>query len=214
MDVYFISGLGADERAFERIYLPSKYNIHHLNWITPIDNETIFDYGIRLTQKIDKNKPFILIGLSFGGMIVSSIYEQLKPFKAIVISSAKSRNELPFYFRIVGFLNFNRILPYKFLKRTNPLYYYLFGVSTKDEKKLLDQIVEQTEFKFLKWSVNQIVKWDKKTYSPNLIHIHGTEDRILFYKNIKANFTVKGGKHFMIYTNAKQVNTILNQIVE
>jgi pimeloyl-ACP methyl ester carboxylesterase len=214
MNVYFISGLGADERAFQNIYLPSNYIIHHLNWIEPLENESIFDYGIRLTQNIDKRKPFILIGLSFGGMIVSSICEQLKPYKAIVISSAKCSKELPFYFRLIGFLNLNKLFPYRLLKKTNILFYYLFGVSTKEERQLLDQIFEQTELNFLKWSINQIVNWNKKSFSPSLFHIHGTKDRILFYKKVNANYTIKGGEHFMIFSKASEVNTILNRIIE
>ena len=32
MNVYFISGLGADERVFQRLTFPNSFTVHHLKW--------------------------------------------------------------------------------------------------------------------------------------------------------------------------------------
>ena len=67
MNVYFISGLGADRRAFEKINLPERFSIHHLDWIQHNQGESLNDYAKRLAATIDTTQPFAIVGLSMGG---------------------------------------------------------------------------------------------------------------------------------------------------
>ena len=95
--VYVFSGLGADERVFHKIDF-SGYDVHFIKWITPQKNESIESYALRLTSQITKPLP-VLIGLSFGGMMAVEVAKHIATEKIILISSAKSKNEIPFYFR-------------------------------------------------------------------------------------------------------------------
>src|ERR1035437_7250589 len=94
LTVYFISGLGADKRAFQKIKLPDSCSIQHLDWLIPMDNESLIDYTLRLAKPIDTRKPFALIGLSFGGIIVTELNKVLHPVKSIIISSVTIRSQL------------------------------------------------------------------------------------------------------------------------
>jgi pimeloyl-ACP methyl ester carboxylesterase len=67
MTIYCISGLGADYRVFQKLVFPSDYHVVHVEWIQPEIRETLSSYALRLLKQIDNSKPFILIGLSFGG---------------------------------------------------------------------------------------------------------------------------------------------------
>ena len=67
--VYLLSGLGADKRVFEFLDL-SDFKVNHIDWIEPIDNETIESYAQRLLIQITTDRP-IIIGVSFGGIIES-----------------------------------------------------------------------------------------------------------------------------------------------
>lgn len=77
MNVYFISGLGVDERAFKNIILPENYSVHNIRWIELLEKESLESYSTRLIAQIDQQKPFALVGLSFGGMIAAEISNQI-----------------------------------------------------------------------------------------------------------------------------------------
>lgn len=86
--IYLISGLGADERMFQRLNF---YNFEpvYLQWISPKKNESISDYAARLKSQITEEKP-IIIGLSLGGMMAVEISKQIKTEKVVLISSIKT----------------------------------------------------------------------------------------------------------------------------
>jgi hypothetical protein len=73
MKAYFISGMAADARVFRHIRLPEGYEPVYLDWIDPVPHESLRSYALRLAERIDKNHPFILLGLSFGGMLGTEI---------------------------------------------------------------------------------------------------------------------------------------------
>lgn len=99
-EIYLLSGLGADKRVFDFIDL-SGFKTNHVDWVAPIDNESIENYAKRLLRQIKTKRP-IIIGVSFGGMVTVEIAKQIETEKVILISSAKTRLDIPFYFRIIG----------------------------------------------------------------------------------------------------------------
>lgn len=91
--VYFMPGMCANPLIFERIKLSSNFKPHYLNWISPLKNESLQNYVIRLSKYI-KHKDSILVGVSFGGVIVQELSKILKFKKVVIISSVKSNKEL------------------------------------------------------------------------------------------------------------------------
>ena len=75
--VYFMPGMCANPLIFERIKLSSNFKPHYLNWISPLKNESLQDYVIRLSKYI-KHNDSILVGVSFGGVIVQELSKILK----------------------------------------------------------------------------------------------------------------------------------------
>jgi pimeloyl-ACP methyl ester carboxylesterase len=207
-ELFLISGLGADRRVFEFLDL-SGYNLNYINWIPPQPNESIEHYAQRLLQQIPVKKP-ILIGVSFGGMIAVEIGKLIETEKIILISSAKTRLELPWYFRLAGKLNLHRLAP---SKPPLPLLYYLFGIKEGFEKELLKKnIVEETGPDFIRWAMNCIVTWKNETHTPDTITIHGANDRLLPAK--KANHLLSSGGHFMIVTRNHEVTYVLRKLID
>ena len=80
--VYIFSGLGADHRAFDTIDF-GDLPIEHITWIKPKNNESIQSYAKRISSKLTDEKP-ILIGLSFGGMLLMEI-AKIKPYQKIIL---------------------------------------------------------------------------------------------------------------------------------
>ena len=205
--IYIISGLGADKRMFQNFSFEG-YNVIHIDWILPLENETLQNYALRISENI-KDENAILIGLSFGGIISVEISKIKKFKKVFLLSSAKTKFEIPFYYRFLGKLNLLRIIPSSILKRVNSLTYLVFGAKTNAEKSLLEDIVRNTDEKFLKWALHQIMNWKNEIYSENIVHIQGDSDLILPHIFVKYDYLIKCGTHFMTLNQSKEIETII-----
>jgi pimeloyl-ACP methyl ester carboxylesterase len=126
---YFISGLGADKKAFQRIKLPTGYEPVYLDWIIPEKNESLTDYARRFSSLIDDDS-FILIGLSFGGMLACELARWRTPAKTIIISSISTSDELPWYFKRAGTIGLHKYVPVKLLGAATVLK-NMFGTISK-----------------------------------------------------------------------------------
>ncbi|HEY0057769.1 MAG TPA: hypothetical protein VGB56_01465, partial [Flavisolibacter sp.] len=119
MNVYFISGLGADCRVFKNIQLPDSYKAIHLEWIKPLAGESLAEYALRLSGSIDTTQPFGLIGLSLGGMIAVEISKHKRAEWVVLISSIPVSNALPKYYQLGGKLGLHKIIPISMLRQAS-----------------------------------------------------------------------------------------------
>lgn len=78
---------------------------------------------------------------------------------------------------------------------------------------MLNKIVEETDSKFLKWAIGIILPWNNQTRPKNLYQIHGTNDKIFPIKKVEPDFKIKNGTHFMVYQNAEEISTLLNDLI-
>jgi pimeloyl-ACP methyl ester carboxylesterase len=207
-ELYIFSGLGADESVFQRLEF-SDFSITFIKWIVPQDRETIENYATRLLDQITTSKP-TLIGLSFGGMIAVEVAKQIETEKVILIASAKTRNEIPFYYRFAGQLGLHKLLPTRLLKRSNFITNWFFGANSTFDKQLLKQILIDTDPIFLKWAIDKIARWKNQTHSQNIFHIHGASDKILPLSFVNCNSIIKNGGHLMTLNKSDELNQILN----
>ena len=92
--IYFVPGLAANKSIFEYVSLPQEhFELHFLEWIIPLSiQESIEDYAKRMCEPIAHENP-ILVGVSFGGIMVQEMSKLIKPKKVIIISSIKNRDE-------------------------------------------------------------------------------------------------------------------------
>ena len=206
-ELFLLSGLGADERVYNYLDL-SGYKLHFIKWIPPLKNESIQDYASRLLEQITSPKP-ILIGVSFGGMMAIEIGKQIATTKIILISSAQMRSDLPFTDGFMAKLKLHRILPLSLPQKIHSLMFWLFGVTTDTDKKLLKAILDDTDTRFSNWAIDKIITWNNDVVLNNVIHIHGTADRMLPFKH--ANYTIANGGHFMIVNRAAEISRIIRE---
>lgn len=211
MNVYFISGLGADERIFTKLKLDPRLNVHYIKWVRPEKRETLRHYAARLSQQIDSSQPFQLVGLSFGGVVASEIADVICPQQVTIISSMSTGVPLSRFYQVVmrGLLLSPLASP--FLKSANRLTYRYFGAETPELKKLLRQILHDTDSKFMKWALIRMGGWDRKERVENLFHIHGTADKLIPVVLAKPDLVIEGGGHLMVYAQAEQISKILNE---
>ena len=209
--VYVFSGLGADERVFHKIDFGNSV-VKFIKWIAPSKNEPIESYALRLTAQISSVSP-ILVGLSFGGMMAIEVAKHIATEKLIIISSAKGKNEIPFYFRLAGTTGIVNIIPSKALIKVNVFTNWFFSNRTKEDKRMMSAILHDTDPVFLKWAIHAIATWQNSTSHKNLHHIHGDADRILPFKFVTCDETVKGGAHLMIVNKADAVNVLFRKVI-
>ncbi len=212
-DIYCVSGLGADKRVFQKLKFQG-YQPIHIQWIEPQQGENIADYARRLTTQIKSDYP-ILIGLSFGGIITVEIAKQIPTEKVILVSSTKNKHEVPFYFQIFRWLPIHRLFPAKLMLWASQwMATWFFSLETVAECKLLRAILFDTNARFLKWAIHQVVIWKNELIPDNIYHIHGKSDRIFPFKFVNEDFSVEKGGHFMIMNQAEYISKLIQEIID
>ncbi len=208
-NIYCISGFGADERVFSRLDFGHNH-VTFLKWEAPDKNESLEKYTNRFLNKIKDSNP-ILVGLSFGGMMSVEIAKRIQTEKIFMISSIQTQDEMPWVFRLTGKSGLNKVLPLKPYSFLEPIENYNLGVKNEEEKTLVREYRKNVSQIYTDWAINQIVNWKNRNKLSNLIHIHGSADRIFPIKNVHPDFIIKGGGHFMIMNRADEINEILGK---
>lgn len=207
--IYCISGLGADQRIFKNISIPGAQLVH-LDWPDYDKHDDLSCYAQKIAYLIPEPNPNIL-GVSFGGMLATEIALQQPVRRVAIVSSAKTRSELP---PLSGFLKWllrARILPSKLFETPNFLVYHRFGAENAEQRRVLGAILRDTNGRFAKWALKAMVKWQNQTIPENIYHIHGNKDQIILPIGVKANYWVQDGQHFMIYNRASVINPLLTR---
>ncbi len=202
--------MGATEKAFSRLQLPG-YQLKIIDWLQPLPKESIEAYAARMKECIDEDNP-VLMGLSFGGVMCIEIAKQMTVQKIILVSSVKSRAELPVWMKAVAALKLNQIFPVQAnLKFTHSLQNYFLGVSNAEEKQMVRASRNLVSKYYVSWAVDKIVNWKNNWHHPALIHIHGGSDKIFPCKKVHPHFTVKKGNHLMIMNKAAEVSALIQK---
>jgi pimeloyl-ACP methyl ester carboxylesterase len=212
MNVYFISGIAADGRLFRRIRLPKGFEAFYLDWIKPHKNEGLKSYALRLAEKIEINKPFILIGTSLGGIVATEIALSLHPLAIIIIGSVPVNTQLPGYYRLIEKLKIHRMFPGSLYNFSGKVKHY-FTRGNAEDKKIIMQMISETDPSFVRWGINAVLQWKNRELPKGLYHIHGTRDEIFPYRYTQPTHTIPKGDHVIVITRAAEINRILAEIL-
>lgn len=210
--VYLMPGMAASPDIFEYIKLPEdQFTIHLLDWFIPGKDETLQDYSKRLLPLITHERP-VLIGVSFGGVIVQEIAQLIEVEQLIIISSIKSTDEFPRRMRFSRLTQFHKILPTFLVEHVEWLFKYNMGIG---QKKLVrySRYLNMRSNQYLKWAFDTIVNWQHPAIIPGIVHIHGADDVVFPIKYIKDCIVVPDAGHAAIITHAKWFNNHLPEIL-
>lgn len=212
--IYFVPGMAADISIFEYIDLPKEnYSMHFIPWIIPEKQETLSSYAKKMCREI-RHTPCVLIGVSFGGIMVQEMARYIDVKKVIIISSVKSKHELPGRMRIVRKTKMYRFFPTSILSKIENWEKLAFGDFAKKRAALYQKYLSVSDKIYLDWAIEQIVCWDQEKPMSNLIHIHGDKDIVFPIANIKDCLILKGGTHAMIINRARWFNEHLPKIIK
>ena len=211
--VYLMPGLASSAAIFERIVLPEDvFEIHLLEWEIPLDNESLTDYAKRIATEIKHENP-VLIGVSFGGILVQEMAKYLNARKIIIISSVRCNLEFPLRLNIAISTTAYKLIPMSLFASIDSLAKFSFGGKVNQRLKLYEKFLSVRDIRYLNWAVEQVVLWDRTVIDENVIHIHGDADDVFPIKYIKNCIVVKGGTHIMILNKYKWLNENLPSII-
>ena len=211
--MYCFPGMAADVSIFEFLKLPEHYQIHTIPWEIPYKAETLQEYAKRLSSQIKEPNP-VLLGVSFGGLVVQEMSRFLELRKLIVVSSVKSKNEFPKRFEVLKRTRLNKLLPTSLVGKIDNWENIFFTEHTKKVGRLYDKYLTVKDPYYLDWSIENIIHWDQEKPIENIIHIQGSDDLVFPIKNIDNYIEVPNGTHAMIVNRARWFNEHLPELIE
>ncbi|MGY3793540.1 alpha/beta hydrolase [uncultured Aquimarina sp.] len=212
--VYFVPGMAADVSIFEFIKLPEvSYQTHTLPWKIPDKNESIEAYAKRMCEEIE-HENCVLIGVSFGGIMVQEMSKYLKLKKLIIISSVKNKYELPKRMHIVRKTKAYKLMPTSLVSKIDNWEKLAFGDFAKKRAAMYQKYLSVNDKTYLDWAIEKIVCWDQEESIDGIVHIHGDKDIVFPISYVDSCITVEKGTHVMIINRARWFNKHLPEIIE
>jgi pimeloyl-ACP methyl ester carboxylesterase len=217
MKIYFIPGLGYDHRIFERLNL-RHFKAEAINWIEPLERESFKGYVERFSNKIDdQSEKVVLIGHSLGGMISQNISRIKQIDKIILISSIRSRDEIPLFFKLVSTFKLDRYFTKELTIKTLPYWGKQHDFVSTEEKNLFKDMVAKQSNEYLQWALRQLSIWQTPIIptSTKIFQIHGDSDKTFPIKKIiNPDRIIKNGSHIMIYKKPEVVSKIVVEVLD
>lgn len=213
--VYFMPGMGANSKIFERLNFQNQgYDFYYLEWKQPLRKESLVAYCSRLLMDIKHQNP-ILIGVSFGGIVVQELAKLIQVRQVVIISSVKSPNELPPAMRWIGKLRLHPLLPTRLL----PWFEKRIEKKVKNTKKehqwnLYGIYMTVRNPSYVHWALSAMMLWKNENPIQNIVHLHGDQDEILPIKYIKQPIVVPQGTHALILIKAFWLNKNLPNLLK
>lgn len=212
--IYFMPGLAASSAIFERIKLDKDlYTLYFLEWIIPYDNESLEKYVKRLLLEIKEENP-VLVGVSFGGIIIQEMAKFIKVRQLIVISSVVNESEFPLRMIFAKKTKLYYLFPTSLFSNYKYLNYFMRGKRFEMYKKFLSI----NDKKYLDWAFKTIINWKSDTnfLTDKIIRIHGDADEVFPIKNINLTncYVIPKATHAMIVYKHRWFNKNLPIIIK
>ena len=211
--VYLMPGMSANSLIFEKIEFPSNFTLHYLEWIDPRKDESLEDYAKRFSKLIIHKNP-VFIGVSFGGVLVQEISKIIKHKKLIIISSIKCNGELPSHMKFGKITKSYKLLPLKWINDFESLISFVLGPKITNRLELYRKYLSVRDENYLNWSIRELIEWKQNQPIDNIIHIHGSKDRIFPSNLLRDYIELPGGDHAMILKRAEWLNKKIPQLIE
>ncbi|MVN91895.1 alpha/beta hydrolase [Mucilaginibacter aquatilis] len=213
MKLFLISGLGADRRLFNKLNVPG-YELVHVDWVEPESSDTISTYAQKLIDTYDITNGANVLGVSLGGVMTVEISTLLNLRKAIIISSIKSADEIPAYFKFFRKVPVYKIIPHGFYTAMGGIIKPLFGDTKGKAGFLFADMIKNASPAFMRWAMHAILYWVPNPLNAKIYHIIGNKDLIFPHRRITtATHIVNEGSHDMVYTRGAEISKLIQSIL-
>ena len=212
--VYLMPGMAASPKIFEYIKLPeNQFELHRLEWTLPLKNESVSGYALRMTTTFIKHDNVVLLGVSFGGIVVQEMAKHITVRKLIIVSSIKTKFELPRKLSFLRYIRFYNLVPLSWVNKIEVIKKYTFSSRIYKKMEQYDRYLSVKDSGYLRWAFKEVLCWNQEVCLPDIVHIHGDSDTIFPIKNIQNCMVVEKGTHAMIITKYQWFNENLPAII-
>ena len=212
-NIFLLPGFALDPEIFSKLEITG--NLHYMSWLEPNQDEALEDYAQRMiaTYKIQPGEDTVLIGHSFGGMVVQTIASLLEVETVILLASVKSAEEKPLSFKMIPVLPYQRWFSKAMVTQSVGIWGRFHGYNTPEKVAAFQDMVNNKSDYYMQWSLQKILEWDTPKFSANLIHLHGDQDKTFFINRIKEPIIIPGGHHLLPLQKPKEVSKIINEVL-
>ncbi len=214
MQCVLLPGLGFDQRIFGKLDFGG-HDVRYLNWMEPEAGESFATYTRRLAEPLVKAQaPLILIGHSLGGMLSQEIATFLPVQQIILISSIRSRRELPIHFRLVYPLRLHYLFTKQMTYWSFPLWGRQHDYVSQEEQTLFKDMVARHSNRYLRWALRALSLWQGAAVPDEtlLSQIHGQKDKTFPSQLLEQpDQLVPEAGHFMVYKHPEIINTFISE---
>ena len=211
--IYLVPGQGADARLFDSLEINKSFEIRDIKYFTPPKNTTMNEFARQLSIQIDTTQPFILIGVSLGGMLSTEMSDFLNPEEIILISSAKKQTELPKRYTFQQKFPIYKAFPPRTVKAGAKIMQPIVEPDRNQQKATFKSMLDNKDPKFLKRTIHMIINWERTSHRADIVHIHGSNDKTIPIKNVNYDYLIEDGSHMMALTRSQEISLIINDIL-
>lgn len=209
----YISGIGADARAFSNIQIHSDLEHVHADCIALQSTSEPFEsYCDRMIQVYDISSEDILVGLSFGGFIAQQMAKVLGNKKVILISSFRNKYDLQ-PLMIFGLkFKLNKMLPSFRIPLLSDIVAIFLNSWNNDSRAILKEMLKTADFGFINWSIMQIGLINlSDSFSSGFLCFTGANDKVVSDWGRENHVSIEKGSHFMLYDLGEEISKEINR---
>ncbi|NPA42867.1 MAG: alpha/beta hydrolase [Chlorobi bacterium] len=213
--IYILPGLGASTDIYRALRFPAGYEIVPVEWIMPRPDESLSAYAKRLVERYRIRPGQVLMGMSFGGMMINEISRLAEPRKMVFISTVKTSEAFPPWFKWGRAVRIWNRLPYGLI--VHPLRTARFMPVKVVRKRLLlyERYLSIRDPEYFKWAIRQILFWNRDMPPFPYLHVHGTRDRVFPMKYLKGDVVpVEGAAHLALMTHPHRIGPVVRRFLK
>lgn len=211
--LYVFPGQGSDERLFSKLNLEEDFEVKHIVYPIPDKKETMRSFAQKLIVQIDTTTHYSFLGTSIGGMLAVELTDVLSPEKTVIISSAKTKSELPGRYRFMSKVPVYKMFTGRGLKTGARIMQPIVEPDRNVEKETFKSMLRSKNPKYMKRTIAMIVEWEREEFSERIVHIHGDDDNTIPMKNVHADYIVETGSHMITLTRPVEISQLISEIL-
>lgn len=186
--------------------------------------ESVADYARRwaaeLAPAIPRDRPLVLLGVSFGGMIALEMADTLRADAVVLIASGRSSACVaPLYKALERSVAW---IPWGLSRPIAPLIGWAHAVQMRlrpAHRRLLVRVAREMDLAKTQWCAYGVTHWpglsaEREAKLPPVMHIHGDDDPLMPVEKVTPTVMITGARHLLHLSHEAQVNELIRDFID